>query len=250
MILCFSGTGNSRYCADYLAEKLADTVVDLNERIRNKDFSFLESEKCYIICVPTYAWRIPGVVTQFLEQTELKGSTDIYFVMTCGGEIGKAEKYNLRLCNKIGKAYKGTSEIKMPENYIAMFDATDEEGEKLLMRQADTALEKTAQAISGKEALPEVKAGASAFILSGAVNGLFYSLFVKDKKFLVKDNCISCGICAKKCPLNNIDIKEGKPIWKGNCTHCMACISYCPEEAIEYGNKSRGQRRYRCRSYK
>ena len=228
------------------ADKKAQEEYAFLERL----YSFLESEKCYIICVPTYAWRIPGVVTQFLEQTELKGSTDIYFVMTCGGEIGKAEKYNLRLCNKIGKAYKGTSEIKMPENYIAMFDATDEEGEKLLMRQADTALEKTAQAISGKEALPEVKAGASAFILSGAVNGLFYSLFVKDKKFLVKDNCISCGICAKKCPLNNIDIKEGKPIWKGNCTHCMACISYCPEEAIEYGNKSRGQRRYRCRSYK
>ena len=79
---------------------------------------------------------------------------------------------------------------------------------------------------------------------------MFNKYYLTDKKFYVKDNCISCGICEKKCPLGNIDIKDGKPLWKGNCTQCMACISYCPKEAIEYGKKSHGKRRYRCRKYK
>lgn len=250
MILYFTGTGNSKYCADYLAEKLADKVVDLNERIRNKDFSCLESEKCYMLCAPTYAWRIPNVVTDYLKRLELKGSDELYFVMTCGGEIGKAEKYNIGLCSKIGKKYKGTVKVKMPENYLVMFDVTDEKREEELMVKAVRDLDKSAELISQNESLPEAEKGIIGAFLSGVVNPFFYPFFVKDKKFTVSESCISCGICAKKCPLNNIDIKEGKPIWKGNCTHCMACISYCPEEAIEYGNKSRGQRRYRCRSYK
>ena len=36
MILCFSGTGNSRYVAEFIADRLGDTVVDLNEKIKNK----------------------------------------------------------------------------------------------------------------------------------------------------------------------------------------------------------------------
>ena len=40
MILCFSGTGNSRYVAEFIADKLGDTVVDLNEKIKNGDEEF------------------------------------------------------------------------------------------------------------------------------------------------------------------------------------------------------------------
>lgn len=249
MILYFTGTGNSKYCADFLSHKLGDKVYDLAERIKNKDYSPFESETPYIICVPTYAWRIPAVVTELLEKTKLNGSRDVYFVMTCGGEIGKAEKYNKALCNSLGKTYKGTLKVKMAENYLAMFDVTDEVREAELMKEVDNILEEAAVLISRNANLPLVKEGAVGHVLSGPINVMFNKLYLKDDKFLVKDSCISCGICEKKCPLGNIDIKDGRPVWKGNCTHCMACISYCPKEAIEYGNKSEGKRRYRCREY-
>ena len=57
-------------------------------------------------------------------------------------------------------------------------------------------------------------------------------------------DCIGCGQCAKRCPMNNVTIKDGKPVWGKVCTHCMACICYCPVGAIEYGKKSVGQPRY------
>ena len=57
-------------------------------------------------------------------------------------------------------------------------------------------------------------------------------------------SCTSCGLCAARCPLNNIVLEGGRPVWKGECTHCMACIGGCPTEAIEYGEKSKGRRRY------
>ena len=34
MIFCFSGTGNSRYIAQRIAEALQKTVIDLNARIK------------------------------------------------------------------------------------------------------------------------------------------------------------------------------------------------------------------------
>lgn len=249
MILYFTGTGNSKYCADFLADKLGDEVYDLSKRIRNKDFSSLESEKTWIICAPTYAWRIPFVVTEFLEKTQLKGSNKMYFVMTCGGQIGKAEKYNLELCNKIGKSYCGTAKVKMAENYLAMFEVTDEKEEELLMNEADKVLDDAAAVIKMEAVLPAVKEGAVGAVLSGPINEMFNKYYLKDDKFFVKENCTSCGLCEKNCPLGNVSIKDGRPVWNGNCTHCMACICYCPVEAIEYGKKSAGKRRYRCRNY-
>ncbi len=249
MILYFTGTGNSKYCADFLAHKLGDEVCDLSERIKTGDYSPFESDKSYIICVPTYAWRTPAVVTKLLKKTELKGSKDVYFVMTCGGEIGKAEKYNKAFCDSSGKTYKGTLKVKMAENYLAMFDVTDEKREAELMGEAYTELDRAASLIRENADLPAVKEGAIGNVLSGIVNEMFNKYYLTDKKFYVKESCVSCGICAKKCPLGNIEIKDGKPSWLGNCTQCMACISYCPKEAIEYGKKSAGKRRYRCREY-
>ena len=250
MILYFTGTGNSKYCADFLGHRLGDEACDLSERIKKKDFTPFESEKSYIICVPTYAWRAPRVVTDFLVKTELKGSKDVYFVMTCGGEIGKAEKYNKALCYSLGKTYKGTVKVKMAENYLAMFDVTDEKREEELMAEADKELENAVRLIMKNENLPAVKEGAIGNLLSGIVNEMFNKYYLTDKKFYVKDSCVSCGLCEKKCPLGNIEVKDGKPLWLGSCTQCMACISYCPKEAIEYGKKSEGKRRYRCRKYK
>ena len=57
-------------------------------------------------------------------------------------------------------------------------------------------------------------------------------------------DCIGCGQCVKRCPMNNVILKDGKPVWGKACTHCMACICYCPVSAIEYGKKSVGQPRY------
>ena len=93
--------------------------------------------------------------------------------------------------------------------------------------------------------LPDVKTGIVGRICSSLVNVVYYPLIVKDKKFYAEDTCSGCGLCVKKCPLNNITVENGKPVWHGNCTHCMACISYCPVEAIEYGNRSKGKRRYK-----
>lgn len=249
MILYFTGTGNSKYAAEYIGSKINEVPVNLFERLKNRDYSELNSATPFVICTPTYAWQIPHILRNWLAKTKFSGNRDIYFVMTCGGEIGNAEKYLNELCQKINMNYMGCAEIVMPENYIAMFDAPTPEQEDEIMASADIKLNSIALQIANKKRLPENRASVTGKINSSVVNDVFYALFVKDKKFTASDACIGCGLCQKKCVMNNIKITEGKPQWLGNCTHCMACISYCPTGAIEYGTHSKGLRRYSCRSF-
>ena len=43
MILCYSGTGNSRYIAQRIADELQDNIVDLNEKIKTNNYSSIET---------------------------------------------------------------------------------------------------------------------------------------------------------------------------------------------------------------
>ena len=57
---------------------------------------------------------------------------------------------------------------------------------------------------------------------------------IKDKGFVVNSNdCISCGICAEKCPQGSIIMKEKAYIVQEHCLHCGLCSEVCPCEAIK-----------------
>ena len=82
MILYFSGTGNSKYVAQRIVDALGDEIVNLNARIKASDTSPVETDEQVIIVTPTYAWRIPRVVRDWLRKTELRGAKQVWFVMT------------------------------------------------------------------------------------------------------------------------------------------------------------------------
>ena len=244
MVLYFTGTGNSRYLARRIAEGLDMPLYDLNACIKAGDTAPVQTGQDVVLVTPTYAWRIPRVVSQWLGNTELTGAERIWFVMDCGSEIGNAAKYNQQLAAQKHLRYMGTAQIIMPENYIAMFNAPQAEQARRIVEQAEPALQKVlAQLRAGQEFSPLRDTLYDRF-MSGPVNPVFYRFFVKADAFRATDVCIGCGKCVELCPLNNIRLENGKPVWGKHCTHCMACICYCPKEAIEYGKKSKGKPRY------
>ena len=245
MIAYFTGTGNSRYVAERIAAAVHDELLSLNEKIKNNDTTSVPVDGALVVVTPTYAWRIPRAVNTWIEETELTGAREIYFVMTCGGEIGNAAKYNRLLCAKKRCRYMGTAEIVMPENYIAMFDAPDEKEAAQIIKAAEPSIQRAADCIKKGEMLPAPRNNIYDRFMSLAINPVFYSTCVKDRAFVTDERCVDCGKCAELCPMNNIVIEGGRPIWRGNCTHCMACICYCPMDAIEYGKKSVGKPRYK-----
>ena len=246
MIFYFSGTGNSKYVAKQIAKITNEELVSINEKLKNYDTSEITVQDRLIFVVPTYSWQIPRVVRNWILKTDFKDTKNTWFVMTCGSEIGNAEKYNKKLCDEKGFNYMGSAQVVMPENYIAMFNTPSEDEIEKLFDKANIQIENIANQIKENKPFETPRNNFYDKFMSGPVNMLFYPMFVKDKDFYADDKCTNCGKCVKVCPLNNIEIKNNKPIWNKNCTHCMACISYCPTSAIEYGKKSIGKQRYRC----
>lgn len=250
MIVYYSGTGNSRYCAQYLAHQLGDELLDAGHYIRHQIAAELITGKPWVFVCPTYAWQPPRFFMQFIRSGNFSGSTDAWFVMTCGGDIGNAAASIESLCREKGLRFRGVLPVVMPENYVAMFQVPDERESAEIILKARPALQEAVNHIRMGEDFPEATVGLIDKAKSGKINELFYKKYVSAKKFYAKNSCISCGKCVESCVLNNIQLVNGSPKWGEACTHCMACICGCPVEAIEYGKKSKGKPRYQCPEYR
>jgi len=246
MIMYFSGTGNSEYAAKRIAAAINDECINLFESLKSGSAPELCSDKPFVTVSPTYGWQIPHILRDWLKKVSFSGSRDMYFVMTCGGEIGNAKKYLKKLCADIGLNYKGCAEIVMPENYVAMFYVPGRDEALNIVNRAEPVIDKIAEAIAAGKPIPDKPAKIADRLKSGIVNTVYYPLCLHADKFIVSEKCISCGKCVKSCVMNNIRLVDGKPVWGDKCTHCMACICLCPKEAIEYGKKSKGKPRYVC----
>ncbi len=239
MVIYFSGTGNSRYIANKIADGLNDDIIDIFN-LKDKKGSFT-SEKPYVFVAPTHAYKIPPLFEKFITDSTFKGSKKAYFAMTCGETIGKAKQPLTKLCKNKGFEFMGVRAFVMPENYICMFDSPPNNKAKELIAKAAPIIKALIEAIKNEKAIES--SNGSAF-LTYIVNSLFYATCVKDKKFHAIDACISCGKCKDICITENITIENGKPLWHGNCIQCQACISICPKNAIEYGKITKGKHRY------
>lgn len=246
MILYFSATGNSAYAAKRLASRTGDEIVDLFARLRDHDHSAMTSDRPWVFVLPTYAWQIPRIVQNWFQLTPLKGSREVYFILTCGDSIADAGHHVRELCKKRGMLCMGCAEILMPENYIALFHAPATEEAKAIVTASHPSLDRAAALIAAGAPLSEPFPKLSDKIRSGLVNPLFYRFIISDKQFFTTDKCIGCEHCVQVCPTKNITLVKQRPIWKEHCTHCMACICTCPTAAIEYGRGTTNKVRYTC----
>lgn len=244
MIFYFSGTGNSQFVAIQLAKALDEELVSIGRGLRSGRMQTYHSEQPLVFVAPTYAWRMPRVVEQWIRQTTFQGNPDAYFVLTCGDDCGNAAAYAQRLCRQVGLRFCGLAPVVMPENYLALFPTPNEAECQAIVKRARPTLAALATSIQNSAPFPPTTVSFAGRFQSGPVNPLFYTFCVHDRAFTVSDACTACGACARRCPLHNIELVQAKPVWKGDCTHCMACIGGCPTKAIQYKTKTKGRHRH------
>ncbi|OOM73651.1 ferredoxin [Clostridium puniceum] len=244
MILYFSGTGNSRYTAQVIKKVTSDEVVSINELMKKGNRASFDSKEPFVFIVPTYAWRMPKVVEDFIKNSEFIGSTQAYFILTCGSEIHNAVHYAKKVCDMKKFVFMGCSTVIMPSNYVIMSGVPDEAQASSIIEKALPKIISIGEKIKKHQSLEEEEITTLGKVMSRFVNPLFYMTYVSAKGFYATDECINCKKCVTLCPMNNIKMENSKPKWERNCTHCMACICGCPKKAIEYKNKSKGKPRY------
>ncbi len=57
---------------------------------------------------------------------------------------------------------------------------------------------------------------------------------------ICEEDCIVCGICAKKCPANAIEVDRNKRTWtiqRMQCIQCNCCVEVCPKSCLNMEQK-------------
>lgn len=240
----YTGTGNSLWVARQLAANLKDTeLVSLNAA--KTPSAKMDSERVGIV-FPVHMWGLPHRVRDFALGMAAEQDKYYFAVALNGGQVAATLVQLKKLMRARGLTLAAGFEILSPSNYIPWGGAAPAEEQKRMFGEAVKKIERIAQVVGRKESVPVEKGPLWQNIaLSSLLYKLSYPQVPKmDKKFWVDGKCNSCAVCEKICPANNIVMTAGKPVWQNRCEQCLACIQWCPKEAIQYGKKTPGYRRY------
>ena len=202
-IYCFSGSGHSLAVSKELSQMLDCEIRPVDNETATKDTA--------VVVFPVYCQNIPKPVKRFLKSLEAKCVALIatYGKISYGNVLYEAQK--LLHGQVIAGAYIPMGHTFLDGDYE--FDTT-----QLLpiVRRI-----KAPQQV----AIPKTIKNPLANIFPG-----FRSrIGVKIKK---GDNCQSCGLCEKICPVGAI--RNGRI--HSQCIRCLRCVTNCPQKAMQYKN--------------
>lgn len=246
MILYFSATGNSKYCAEFLASKTNDKIISLNDMMR-KNINVIDctGEEFLGIAAPTYDFDLAYAVSDFLENLEFQNvSRDIYSygIFTCGSNSGDSENTLRGILSRKNINLNAAFVVFMPDNYVLMFKQKSTEAKNKMLENAGKKLKEISECVINKKDVQKTNKKLPK-IFKWAVKKFFIPSQKKVKGFSVNENCIGCGKCEKVCPMNIIKIQNNRPVWtKDNCACCLACLHRCPKQAINRGNSAKNGR--------
>jgi len=250
VVYYFTGTGNSLAVAEGLSRALGDCeLVPIARPPEASGTMKPEADRVGIVC-PVYFFGLPALVADFAARLNPTGIPYVFAIVTMGGSGGSAALRQLdgilrRRRGGDGRGLDAGFMVKMPGNYILMYESPAGRRREQILAMADRQVKEIAGMVSRSQ---HTKIPWST--IASLVHHLMYPRFIAgvheaDRKFTVDERCTSCGVCAEVCPVGNIRLEAGRPTWLHRCEQCMACIHLCPTEAIQAGPETEKRKRYR-----
>ncbi len=248
MILSFSATGNSKYCAEQIATATKDRLFSLNDAMKYGQLEIdCGGDRQLIIVSPVYDMGMSWAVKEYLEAAAFQNvpkTCHICAVFTCGKSCGIAADEMREVLQQKNLQLNAAYAVCMPDTYIPMFPLASGEKQQAILNQAEQTLVTIISKIQNHECEFELPP-AMPKPMAKLIRRINIPKQRKTDPFWTKDSCIGCGLCQQICPMNIIQIQDGRPVWtKDGCACCLGCIHRCPQKAIQYGTKTERRGRY------
>lgn len=247
MLFYFSANGNTQKLAGIIAEKLPDKAINIEDALRDRAFEYqMENGERLGFAFPVFFGGVPDIMVDFVKQVSVKSGDNYYgyIVVTDGGMSEAAPKQLTDLLLKRGITINGVFGLKTVDT-CAFFsnkwfpETWGKLGDQVAVNSAMIAQQIEERTV-GEFAQPSLFPRFTSMLMKPV-----YSILRTTDRFMVSDNCTHCGLCAKNCPTQSIEMQDGIPRWvRKKCMTCMRCLHHCPVAAIDFGDFTQGKPRY------
>jgi len=251
IVYYFSGTGNSRNVALWLANVAKENSIESRliniGQIERLAIGQPDPNALVVFVSPIHGFNYPPVMLHFIMRFP-KGKNNILLMNTRAGMLigkwitpgltGVAFYFSALILKLKGYSIKSMFPVDLPSNWISVHPGLNERTVKYLHEQNQEKVYRFAR---------KVLAGGSDFrgiyeiiqdmlVAPISVGYYFIGRFLFAKTYFTSADCDNCGLCIKNCPVKAIKKVDDRPFWTFNCESCMHCMSNCPKKAIETGH--------------
>jgi ferredoxin len=224
-IFYFTSTGNSLAAAKAIDKARLISIPQILD-----DPKIEYGDDVIGIVFPIYGFGLPKMVRRFLEKASL--AAEYIFALGTYGNMPGACMRNAQIdAAKRGIRIDYAESLLMVDNYLPGFEIKDQIS-KLPQKKTDENLARIVADIGARKKLSTAAPlGARVFTALIQAGEKLVMRDTQARNYIVNDNCIKCGICAKVCPSGNVTVAE-KVTFADKCEWCLGCVHLCPQNAI------------------
>ena len=154
----------------------------------------------------------------------------LFFIATYGTTPGAAGVMVVKAIR--GRKIDAYYSVRMADTWTPVFDLSTSEKTARFTGTTEAGIDRAIRGVSERRTSRHMFPRTPALITELISQPIYNNSARLTAKLRVEGGCIDCGLYAKKCPVQAIEMRDGKPVWvKDKCVMCLGCLHRCPKFA-------------------